>query len=66
MHIGKSFRIAVVKTGLSVDDIAKKMDVGKDRVYQLRRTRISTTCTHLEKLAKAFGMKVSEFIELGE
>lgn len=66
MHIGKSVRIALVKQGLTVKDLAERMKVGVDRVYQLRRTRISASCDAIEKLAKAFDMPVSEFIALGE
>jgi hypothetical protein len=66
MHVGNSFKIAAIKTGLTPAIIAERMGVKVDRVYQLRRTRVSTTCTHLERLAAAFRMKVSDFIALGE
>ena len=66
MHIGKSTRKAMFEQELKAAEVAERMGYGIDRVYQLRRTRISASATSIEKLAEAFGMKVSEFIALGE
>lgn len=66
MDIGKSCKQAMFDSEMRAKQVADKMGCGIDRVYQLRRTRISASCDSLERLAAAFDMSVSEFVALGE
>lgn len=65
MNIGKSIRIAMEMTELDSRALALKLGVRYSYARQLRHRADSTTKT-IKKLSKAFGMKASDFIALGE
>lgn len=65
MNFGKSIKVALAKAELNQRELAEQMDVSHrfvNRMANASTARISTA----EKFAKAFGMKVSEFLALGE
>lgn len=65
MNFGKSIKVALAKAELNQRELAERMDVSHrfvNRMANADTARISTA----EKFAKAFGMKVSEFLALGE
>lgn len=65
MNLGKSIQIARAKRGLQVKELAEKLGMKPTSLSQLS-SQDSCTGATLQKLAKAFDMKVSEFIALGE
>ena len=64
MNIKVSLKVLLAKNSINVAQLAEHLGVSKQAIYGYMRqdVRMST----VEKLAEAFGMKVSEFIELGE
>lgn len=65
MHIGKSIRVAMAKQGLRGKDVAKMLGVHQSSV-SLMLARPTASGAMLDQLAKSFGMKVSDFVKLGE
>lgn len=65
MNLGKSIQIARAKRGLQVKELAEKLGMKPTSLSQLS-SQDSCTGATLQKLAKAFDMKVSEFVALGE
>jgi plasmid maintenance system antidote protein VapI len=65
MDVGKSIRIALAQRNINRVTLAKMMDCAPPGVSQMCN-RPSIRTDTLKKLAKVFGMKVSEFIALGE
>lgn len=65
MNAAKSLRIAMVKLGMNQTDLAKKAGITQSSISGLAN-RENWNCESLQKIAKAFGMKVSEFVALGE
>jgi plasmid maintenance system antidote protein VapI len=65
MDVGKSIRIALAIHNMNRVALAVKMNCAPPGVTQMcNRPNVRTDT--LKKLAKVFGMKVSEFIALGE
>jgi len=65
MDIGKSIRVAMAMRGLRGNQLAERLQVTAPTVsVMLSRT----TCSGhtLQNLASIFGMRVSEFVALGE
>lgn len=65
MDIGKSLKIAMLKSGKENADLAKHFDVHEQAISRWRTTG-NMTQARLAEVAKYFEMPVSEFIELGE
>jgi transcriptional regulator with XRE-family HTH domain len=65
MNLGKSINIARAKHGLLVKELAERLGMSPTSLSQLT-AQTSCTGATLQKLAKAFDMKVSEFVALGE
>lgn len=65
MNLGVSIKVALAKRGMSHKALADEMGVLQSSLSQLIN-RGSCPSTTIEKLAAIFGMKVSEFIALGE
>lgn len=65
MNIGKSIKVALAKKEMTQQDLAEKMNVSKPYVSQLAGKAHAGMGT-VVLLADAFGMKVSEFVDLGE
>ncbi len=65
MNIGKSIGIALVKQGMKKKELAAKLDIDPTGVSKLVGKESCSKST-LDALCKAFDMKASEFIALGE
>lgn len=65
MNIGKSIKVALAMRDMKQNQLASKMKVTPRWINGLANTEQASTST-VDKLAKAFGMKASEFIALGE
>ena len=65
MNVGNSLKIALVRAGMSQQELAKKMQCGTVWVSRLANKKTADLKT-IESLAAIFGMKVSEFLALGE
>lgn len=65
MNIGKSLRIALLKNDMLQADLAARLGIHQSGISRLANRKSMSTET-LERAAIAFGMKVSEFIALGE
>lgn len=65
MDIQKSIKIAMAKRGVNQKELAAELDMGQSSLSLLMRQDSCTGAT-MRKLARHFGMRVSEFIALGE
>ena len=65
MNIGKSIKMAKVERELNFYQLAELMGLSVAQVAALS-AKPHASCKNIEKLAKAFNMKASEFIALGE
>lgn len=65
MDVGKSIKVALAKRGMNQTQLAKQMGCTQVWISRLANSRTSAMPT-VESLASAFGMKVSDFIALGE
>lgn len=65
MDIGKSIRVAMAMRGLRGNQLAERLQVTAPTISVMlgRKTCAGQT---LQDLASIFGMKVSEFVALGE
>lgn len=65
MNIGKSMRIAMAMRGMRGNQLAERLQVTESTV-SVMLARPTCTGQTLQTLADIFGMKVSEFVKLGE
>lgn len=65
MNVGKSIRVALAKKGMTQRQLAEQLGMLPTSLSQLASQQSCTGAT-LEKLARALGMKASEFVALGE
>jgi len=65
MNVGKSVRVAMAKRDMKPADLCKLMGASRQYIGQLMNQEQSGIGT-VSKLAELFGMKVSEFLALGE
>ena len=65
MNVGRSIKVALAKKDMNQQDLAKKLKVSKPYVSQLAGKDHAGMGT-VALLADAFGMKISEFLALGE
>jgi DNA-binding Xre family transcriptional regulator len=65
MDTQKSIRIAMAKKGINQKKLAEDLKMGQSSLSLLMKQDSCTGAT-MRKLAGYFGMKVSEFIALGE
>lgn len=65
MNLGVSIKVALAKRGMSHKALADEMGMLQSSLSQMIARGSCPTQT-LEKLAGVFGMKVSEFLALGE
>ena len=64
--IPKSIRWALVETGFQLKAVAANAGIDPDSPSKIKRGKRGVTIPKLDSIAKAFGMKTSEFIKLGE
>lgn len=65
MNLRKSVMLALASKEMMQKDLAKQLGMSQGSMSQLVNQKSCTGAT-LQKLAGAFGMKVSEFVKLGE
>lgn len=65
MKVGKAIDIALATEEMTIEDLADKMNVSVQRIHSIRR-RESCNTTTIERLAKAFGMTMTEFVQNAE
>lgn len=65
MDLKKSINVALAMTGITREELARRIGVTRPTLSTMT-TRNACPSSKLEALAAAFGMKVSEFIALGE
>ncbi len=65
MNLGKSIKVALAKAGMNQRQLADQMGLSHQFVTELTN-KPSGSFANVKRLAKAFGMKPSEFIALGE
>ncbi len=65
MNAGKSIKVAMAKRDITQKDLAERMGVSRQYVSQMISSEQIGIGT-INKLADVFGMKVSEFLALGE
>lgn len=65
MDLGKSLKIALVKANKSQSELAKDFGVTRQKVNRWATTGNMTKET-IQSLSEYFGLKVSEFVALGE
>lgn len=65
MNFRKSLKLALIQRDMSQKALAEKLGMRETSMSQLAAQKSCTGAT-LQKIADAFGMKVSEFIALGE
>lgn len=65
MNLRKSVMVAMAQRDMKQKDVADKIGISQGSMSQLMG-QVSCTGATLVKLASAFGLKVSEFVALGE
>lgn len=65
MNVGKSVRVAMAKRDIKAKQLCELMGCSRQYVGQLMNGEQAGVGT-INKLAEIFGMKVSEFVALGE
>jgi len=65
MNIGKSLKMAMLQNDCDHKILSKLMELSEPQTRALA-SKPHASCKNIEKLAKAFDMKASEFIALGE
>lgn len=65
MNLRKSIKVALAQRGMEQKALAAQLKMSQSSMSQLAAQESCTGAT-LQKLADAFGLKVSEFISLGE
>lgn len=63
MNLKKALKIALAQKGMTYIELAEKMGVTKARLYNLKE---NSNTSSIQAIASSLGMKVSEFIALGE
>lgn len=65
MDLKKSINVALAMTGITREELARRIGVTRPTLSTMT-TRNACPSSKLEAISAAFGMKVSEFIALGE
>lgn len=65
MNLRKSIKVALAQRDMEQKALAEQLGMSQSSMSQLAAQESCTGAT-LRKLADAFGMKVSEFVALGE
>lgn len=66
MNIGKSVNKALAERELNRKQLSEKSGVSQSYISQITLGNFTPKITTIERLAKATGYSVSEFIKLGE
>ena len=65
MNLNVSLSVAKARTGINDKQLAEKVGLSPVTISKIRREN-STGIKTVDKIAKAFGMSICEFIALGE
>lgn len=65
MNLRKSIKVALAQRNMEQKALAEQLHMSQSSMSQLAKQESCTGAT-LQKLADAFGLKVSEFVALGE
>ena len=65
INLGKSLKISLITTGYKQDDVAAMLGVSKQQV-SVWATKGGISVNNISRISRALGLKVSEFIALGE
>lgn len=65
MNVGKSIKMALVKADKKQTWLAKQLGISSRQVNKVANAESASGKT-IEKMADVFGMKVSDFLALGE
>lgn len=66
MNIPKSIRVALAKQDMTRQQLAERTGVHETNISKMVNGKYGISADQVEGFAKAFGMKVSEFVALGE
>lgn len=66
MNLAKSLKIALLQRKMSQLELARKLDVTPVHLNRLANDRAQMSPALMERIALQFGLKVSEFVRLGE
>lgn len=66
MNIGKSIRVAVAMRGITQGKLAEIAGIHPVNLSKMANGKAGLQGDNLQRVADAVGMKVSEFIQLGE
>lgn len=66
MNLAKSLKFALIAQGMTQTKLAEKVGSSPAYISNLATGRSNLQGEMLKKVAAAFGMKVSEFVKLGE
>lgn len=66
MNLAKSIKYALIERGMTQAQLAEKVGSKPAYISNLATGRSNLQGDMLSKVAAAFGMKVSEFVKLGE
>lgn len=66
MNIGKSIRVAVAMRGITQGKLAEMAGIHPVNLSKMANGKAGLQGDSLQRVADAVGMKVSEFIQLGE
>lgn len=65
MNASKSLKIAMIRRGLGQAQMGAMLGISQAAMSRLSN-RPNWTCESLQKVSDALGMKVSEFVKIGE
>ena len=65
MDVGKSVRIAMASEGINQTRLAERIGITRQSVSHICKQKTANS-KYIDRLAKAFDMKASDFIALGE
>lgn len=66
MNLAKSLKKALLERNMSQLDLAKKLDITPVHLNRLANDKSGMSPAIMERIASQFGMKVSDFVKLGE
>lgn len=66
MNLSKSIRVGLAIKGMSQGDLADATGIHRSNISKMVNGKMSVTTERLSAICDALGMKVSDFIRLGE
>lgn len=66
MNLPKSIRVGMAMRGLTQGELSAITKIHQSNISKMINGKMLITSERLEELATAMGMKVSEFVKLGE